>query len=98
MRRQLVRSLICLVGCKFEVAYDSLQKLDAGSISFADRFPKTGLDSAVEDEAFFARIHHLAGSGNYTVEPVGRTLNEQFADIELTTCEEVMRAAWYGRG
>lgn len=89
--------LIRCAGCKFEVAYDSLQKLDAGRISFADRFPMIGLGSAAEDEAFFARIHYLAGSGNYEVAPVGRTLNEQFSDIEVTTCEQVMRTAWYGR-
>jgi hypothetical protein len=25
-------------------------------------------------------------------------LNEQFQDIQLTTCDEVMRSAWQGRG
>jgi hypothetical protein len=51
----------------------------------------------VEDQAFFARIHYLAGSGNYAVAHVRRTLNEQFPDIKLTTCDEVMRTAWQGR-
>jgi hypothetical protein len=71
--------------------------LDAGKISFADRFPQIGMGTAAEDEAFFARIHYLAGSGNYVVAPGKRTLNEQFPDIQLTTCEEVMRTAWQDR-
>jgi hypothetical protein len=62
--------------------------------SFADRFPDTGLGSAADDEAFFARIQHLAGSGDYVVAPGEPTLNEQFPDIRLTTCDEVMNAAW----
>lgn len=55
------------------------------------------MGSAADDEAFFARIHYLAGSGNYVVAPGKRTLNEQFLDIQLTTCDEVMRSAWQGR-
>jgi hypothetical protein len=86
--------LIQSPGCKFEVAYDILEKLDAGKISFADRFPQIGLGSAADDEAFFARIHHLAGSGYYVAAPGKRNLNGQFPEIRLTTCEEVMRAAW----
>ena len=89
--------LTSILGCKFEVAYDSLDKLDAGKISFADRFPHIGLGSAADDEAFFARIHYLAGSGNYVVASGKKSLNEQFPDIHLTTCDEVMRAAWQGR-
>lgn len=86
-----------IVGCKFEVAYDSLEKLDTGNISFAERFPRIGLGSAADDGAFFARIHFLAGSGNYVVAPGKQSLNEQFPDIRLTTCEEVMRSAWEDR-
>lgn len=55
------------------------------------------MGTAADDEAFFARIHYLAGSGNYVVLPGRRTLNEQFPDIHLTTCEELMRIAWQDR-
>lgn len=84
-------------GGKFEIAHDSLEKLRGGSISFADRFPHIGMGSAADDEAFFALVHYLAGSGNFVVAPGRRTLNEQFPDIQLTTCEDVMRTAWQGR-
>lgn len=84
-------------GCKFEVAYDSLEKLRAGKISFADRFPQIGMGTAADDEAFFALVHYLAGSGNFVVAPGRRTLNDQFPEIQLTTCEEVMQTAWQGR-
>jgi hypothetical protein len=99
MTTHVCRALVLIrgTGCKFEVAYDSLEKLDAGRISFANRFPQIGLGSAADDEAFFARIHHLAGSGYYTVAPGKRNLNEQFPEIRLTTCEEVMRASWQDR-
>lgn len=55
------------------------------------------MGSAADDEAFFALIHYLAGSSNFVVAPGRRTLNEQFPDIQLTTCEEVMRTAWQDR-
>ena len=84
-------------GSKFEIAHDSLEKLRGGSISFADKFPQIGMGSAADDEAFFALVHYLAGSGNFVVAPGRRTLNEQFPDIQLTTCEDVMRTAWQGR-
>ena len=84
-------------GCKFEVARDSLEKLRAGKISFADRFPQIGMGTAADDEAFFALVHYLAGSGNFVVAPGRRTLNEQFPDIQLTGCDKVMRTAWQGR-
>ena len=55
------------------------------------------MGTAADDEAFFALVHYLAGSGNFVVAPGRRTLNEQFPDIQLTTCEEVMRTAWQDR-
>jgi hypothetical protein len=56
-----------------------------------------GMGTVADDEAFFARIHYLAGSGNYVVAPGKKTLNKRFLDIQLTTCDEVMRSAWQGR-
>lgn len=79
------------------MARDDLEKLDSGKISFADRFPAIGLGSAEEDEAFFARIHYLAGSGYFYIRPDKTNLNYHVPLVRLTTCEEVMRASWQGR-
>lgn len=79
---------------KFDIVHDSLEKLDSGHISFASQFPPAGLGDG--DEAFLARIHYLAGSGNYRVLSE-ETLNDKFPDIELTTVLEVMEKSWKGR-
>lgn len=80
------------VGCKFEVANDSLASLLAGKISFASRFPPIGL-GAKEDEAFIAKVHYLAGCGLYRTPDLG-SLNSKFPDIELITIREVMESIW----
>ncbi|KAM0713397.1 hypothetical protein Q7P37_010359 [Cladosporium fusiforme] len=84
-------------GCEFRKSFDSLEKLKSGTISFADRFPKAGLGSPAQDEAFFAIIHYMAGSGAFVVRPGKLNLNQRYPDIKLTTCEEVMEASWKGR-
>ncbi|CAG9988028.1 unnamed protein product [Clonostachys byssicola] len=78
---------------KFEVAYDDLDALKGGKISFASRFPPIGFP---DDEAFFALLHYLAGLGQFSV-PSDDTLNEKFPDIRITTTREVMEASWKGK-
>ncbi|KAI9155679.1 NAD(P)-binding protein [Paramyrothecium foliicola] len=85
----LLRSAEEARGCKFEVAYNPLEQLDSGKISFSDRFPKIGFPGPGGDEGFFARIHYLAGSGDYVVQ-TEKPLNDQFPDIKLTTVNHVM--------
>lgn len=80
-------------GSKFNVAYDSLEKLKAGKISFASEFPKIEFD--VDQEAFYAMIHYQAGLGKYEV-PKTDTLNERLPELSITRAREVM-SVWSGR-
>lgn len=82
------------IGCKFDVAYDSLDKLRSGKISFASEFCLIGTGNIPEE--FFAHIHYLAGTGNYWIRSE-HSLNEKLPDIKLTTIEEVIEKCWKGK-
>lgn len=75
------------------MAYDSLEKLKAGKISFASEFPN--IDFVADPEAFYAMIHYQAGLGKYEV-PTSDTLNERLPELSVTHATEVM-SAWRGR-
>ncbi|KAF7551733.1 hypothetical protein G7Z17_g4793 [Cylindrodendrum hubeiense] len=76
-------------GSKFQVAYDSLEKLSSGKISFFSEFPPIDLDGA---EAFFAMIHYQAGLERYLIENV-ESLTEKFPEIQMTSAAEVMESS-----
>lgn len=80
-------------GSKFNVAYDSLEKLKAGKISFASEFPN--IDFVTDSEAFYAMIHYQAGLGQYEV-LASDTLNERLPELSVTHAREVMDV-WRGR-
>ncbi|KAK7227570.1 hypothetical protein V2G26_015573 [Clonostachys chloroleuca] len=80
-------------GSKFDVAYDDLDSLKGGKISFASKFPPIGFPN---DEAFFALLHYQAGLGHFLV-PNDDTLNQKFPDIPITSTREVMEASWKGK-
>lgn len=75
------------------MAYDSLEKLKAGKISFASEFPKIEFD--VDQEAFYAMLHYQAGLGKFEV-PQNDTLNERLPELSITRAKEVM-SVWRGR-
>lgn len=75
------------------MAYDSLEKLKAGNVSFASEFPN--IDFEVDQEAFYAMIHYQAGLGKYEV-PTNDTLNERLPGLSVTHAREVM-SVWRGR-
>lgn len=75
------------------MAYNSLEDLRAGKISFAEEFPK--IDFVSEPEAFYAMIHYQAGLGKYEV-PTKDTLNERLPELSVTHAKEVMDV-WRGR-
>jgi hypothetical protein len=81
-----------LVGSKFKVAVDSLEKLKSGKISFFPDYPPIGYGDG--DEAFFAMIHYQAGIGRYLVPRDLCFLDEKFPDLKVTTASEVMDASW----
>ncbi|KAI9900140.1 hypothetical protein N3K66_004402 [Trichothecium roseum] len=83
-------------GVKFDVAYDSLEKLKAGTISFFEDFPPIGLEDGFGDEAFYALIHRQAGMNHFLV-PREHTLNDEFPDVKRKTVAEVMQQSWGGR-
>ncbi|KAH7159547.1 hypothetical protein B0J13DRAFT_109050 [Dactylonectria estremocensis] len=79
-------------GCKFQVAYDSLEKLRLGKISFFNEFPPIEFENA---EAFFAMIHLQAGLERLLVAEE-HSLTHEFPEIRLTKMAEVMQA-WEGK-
>ncbi|KAH6885358.1 hypothetical protein B0T10DRAFT_492505 [Thelonectria olida] len=81
-------------GSKFEVAYDSLEKLKSGKISFSSKFP--AIDFPGGDEAFFATLHYQAGLGRFLV-PTDDVLDSRFPHIKPTTVAEVMEKSWANR-
>lgn len=84
---------VIILGSKFNVAYDSLEKLKGGNISFASEFPN--IDFVTDSEAFYAMIHYQAGLGMYEV-PTSDTLNERLPELSVTHATEVM-SVWRGR-
>lgn len=88
-----MRTDVTIPGSKFNVAYDSLEKLKAGKISFASEFPN--IDFVSDPEAFYAMIHYQAGLGMYEV-PTSDTLNERLPELSITHATEVM-GVWRGR-
>lgn len=91
---QLVEMAEKARGCKFQVAYDSLEKLKSGSISFFHEFPQ--IDFIENPEAFFAMIHYQAGLGRYHITDV-ESLTDRFPEIKMTRAAEVMESSWTGR-
>ncbi|KAJ4220928.1 hypothetical protein NW759_006998 [Fusarium solani] len=79
-------------GCKFQVANDSLEKLQSGKISFHEDFPPIGYGEG--DQAFFAMLHYQAGIGRYLVPRDYPPLDAEFPDLKITTPLEVMETAW----
>ena len=75
------------------MAYDSLEKLKAGKISFASEFPK--IDFVTNSETFYAMLHYQAGLGSFEV-PTNDTLNERLPELNITHAREVM-SVWRGR-
>ncbi|KAH6984483.1 hypothetical protein BKA56DRAFT_630914 [Ilyonectria sp. MPI-CAGE-AT-0026] len=80
-------------GCKFQVAYDSLDKLKSGSISFFQEFPH--VDFVENPEAFFATIHYQARLERYRIVNV-ESLTDRFPEIKMTSAAEVMESSWTG--
>nr|RBQ96016.1 hypothetical protein FVER53263_08583 [Fusarium verticillioides] len=78
-------------GTKFDVAVDSLEKLESGKISFFPDYPSIGHGEG--DEAFFAMIHYQAGIGRYLVPRDLPPLDDKFPDLNVTTPLEVMETA-----
>lgn len=76
------------------MAYDSLEKLKGGNISFADQFPVIGFGDG--DEAFYALLHYQAGIGQYRI-PDGSKFDEKWLGEKMTTVAEVMNSSWKGR-
>jgi hypothetical protein len=83
--------MLTLVGCKFRVAHDSLERLRGGKISFFSEFPP--VDFMDDPEGFYAIIHYQAGTGRYLV-PTTDVLDSKFPDIRTTTAAEVMEKSW----
>jgi hypothetical protein len=81
-----------LLGTKFDVAVDNLEKLKSGKISFFPDYPSIGHGEG--DEAFFAMIHYQAGIGRYLVPRDLPQLDDKFPDLKVTTPLEVMESAW----
>ncbi|KAM6505831.1 hypothetical protein FSOLCH5_014007 [Fusarium solani] len=79
-------------GCKFQVANDSLKKLQSGKISFHEDFPPIGYGEG--DQALFAMLHYQAGIGRYLVPRDYPPLDAEFPDLKITTPLEVMETAW----
>lgn len=84
---------VAIPGSKFKVAYDNLEKLKAGKISFASEFPD--IDFVIDPEACYAMIHYQAGLGMYEV-PTSDTLNERLPELSVTHATEVVNV-WRGR-
>ncbi|RSL60467.1 hypothetical protein CEP54_006779 [Fusarium duplospermum] len=82
-------------GCKFQVANDSLEKLQSGKISFHEDFPPIGYGEG--DQAFFAMLHYQAAIGRYLVPRDYPPLDAEFPDLKITTPLEVMETAWKGK-
>ncbi|WYZ40951.1 hypothetical protein EsH8_IV_001292 [Colletotrichum jinshuiense] len=81
-------------GPDFEVAYDDLEKLKAGKISYISKFPDFGLGPK-EAEALFSKIHYYGGVGEVLV-PTEDTLNSKFPDIVPKTAVQVIEESWQG--
>lgn len=82
-------------GPAFRVAYDDLEKLKSGKISFIEDFPDFEL-SREESEALFAKVHYYAGIGKFLV-PTEDTLNSRFPDIVPKTAAQVLEESWQGK-
>ncbi|OHW90185.1 NmrA-like family protein [Colletotrichum incanum] len=81
-------------GSRFRVAYDELETLKSGKISFASEFPEFDL-SREESEELFAKVHYYAGIGRFLV-PAEDTLNSKFPEIIPKTAAQVIKESWEG--
>ncbi|KAI8173121.1 hypothetical protein KHU50_004832 [Colletotrichum sp. SAR 10_65] len=81
-------------GAKFRVAYDDLEKLKSGKISFISDFPDIGLGEE-ESEKLFAILHYYAGTEQFLV-PKETNIKPRFPDIVTKTAEEVIEGSWKG--
>ncbi|KAK2740024.1 nmra-like family protein [Colletotrichum kahawae] len=82
-------------GAKFRVAYDDLEKLKSGKISFISDFPDIGLGEE-ESEKLFAILHYYAGTEQFLV-PKENDIKPRFLDIVTKTAEEVIEGSWKGK-
>lgn len=73
------------------MAYDSVDRLRGGNISFFSEFPP--LDFLDDAEAFYATVHYLASIGRFLV-PTEEILDTKFPEIRPTTAAEVMEKSW----
>lgn len=77
------------------MAYEDLETLQAGKISFPE-FEDAGFEgSGLSNEAIFALFHLVAATGGYCV-PADKALDDKFSDIKVTSAKEVMEV-WRGR-
>ena len=77
------------------MAYNSIEDLQRGKISFASEFPPIGF-GAEKDEAFYAMLHYQAARGDYLV-PKENILDDNFPNIQLITARQIMEEAWNGK-
>ncbi|KAF4924091.1 Oxidoreductase swnN [Colletotrichum viniferum] len=73
-------------GAKFRVAYDNLEKLKSGKISFISDFPDIGLGEE-ESERLFAILHYYAGTEQFLV-PKENDIKPKFPNIISKTAED----------
>ncbi|KAJ5765941.1 hypothetical protein N7520_005500 [Penicillium odoratum] len=82
-------------GKRFQVSYDSVEKLRAGQITMLS-IPKDAPYSAQEVMEYNALFGQLAIREVFHV-PTGNRLNEKMSDLKPLTFEKFLKSAWEGR-